>query len=374
MMMRCRRARDLWLVTVTCLAVSGIVPVAMLSQVPIALDSRVVPVQLKSSIILSRIGNIAISTAGHIAVGQPQDGAVLVISPGADGVVLGRRGSGPGEFTQIHAVGWNGSVLWVHDVGSHRLTFLDPTRSRFQESRTLPLGVGPLYPIAVAPGGDVLAMGAVRLSDAAPPRIQRGAGWITQDGRAPGRLVATLPDTRCETEIRGRSLAIPYCQKSLLVAGPDGSWVGVIEPLDGRTFVSSVRVTWYDKKGDRLDILEVSSPRREVPSSELESTLRAVARSFAMSGTDEESLNDIVGGEAVYPLASSAFSTAVGDIWLVQRTNDRWHYTVVARGTAPVKSFSTDISLRLLAANEAAAIGVRAAPDGEETIVRVRLP
>ena len=61
---------------------------------------------------------------GSIYSLHEQDAVVRRWTPdGRPADTLGRRGEGPGEFTDPRALGWHGDSLWVMDGGDYRISF-----------------------------------------------------------------------------------------------------------------------------------------------------------------------------------------------------------------------------------------------------------
>ena len=72
----------------------------------------------------------ALGPDNRLAVSQPQDYSVLLFDlarPDSPVAVLGRRGQGPGEFSEPGGIGWIGKTLWVADRGRPRVEVFDPS-------------------------------------------------------------------------------------------------------------------------------------------------------------------------------------------------------------------------------------------------------
>jgi hypothetical protein len=76
----------------------------------------------------SLLGNFLVSPDGRLAIPLSQDLQWRLYTPlGQRIAVLGRKGSGPGEFQAISAYsGWIGDTLWTADGSLARITFISP--------------------------------------------------------------------------------------------------------------------------------------------------------------------------------------------------------------------------------------------------------
>lgn len=123
--------------------------------------------------LLSRVTAIAAARDSSLYLADPSLGAILNLTPNGDfRRVLGRRGSGPGEFNAPLLVGFHRDTLWAVDPASVRLTLL-PTRG--PGVVTVPLGLSAAtlpdrsrpqarqgLPSAVLPDGNLLIEQPVR--------------------------------------------------------------------------------------------------------------------------------------------------------------------------------------------------------------------
>lgn len=234
---------------------------------------------------LSRVGNVSVGPHGEIAIGQPEDGAVLVFSASGVKRVLGRAGAGPGEFRLPGPVQWVGDTLVVPDRVLGRVTeFSD--QGVLLGSRRLPV----TFPLTTAPDGST-----VRLIDAFPQRVFRGGAYLArsqwristssgdQGGNLHGvvkldangnlqRIVVKESDSYpCEFGKGDRSIPIPFCEPETRSFADDGTWVVYALAVGEKIGNVRVRVTAIDSAGDTVFTRELPVPAR------------ALARAFADS-------------------------------------------------------------------------------------------
>lgn len=228
---------------------------------------------------LSRVGNLSVGPHGEIAIGQPEDGTVLVFSASGAKRVLGRAGEGPGEFRLPGPVQWVGDTLTVPDRVVGRVTEFS-SQGVLLRTRRMPVD----FPLAKDPGGAV-----VRLIDAFPVHIYGDGGYLAvsqwristskshEGGNLHGivkldpngrlqRLVVTESDDRpCDFGTGGHSIPIPFCEPETKAFADDGSWVVYAMAVGRRVSDVGVRVTAIDSAGDTVFTRELAVPARSLP-------------------------------------------------------------------------------------------------------------
>lgn len=106
------------------------------SEIPISRDLRVGSLDGPDG--LTAFSQLLVGPAGEIFIGQPQDGRILVFSPGGERLrEIGRRGAGPGEFQRIVGMGLVGDTLWVYDLTDYRFTYF-ATNGDYRGSESIP--------------------------------------------------------------------------------------------------------------------------------------------------------------------------------------------------------------------------------------------
>lgn len=88
------------------------------------------------NIILDRIQDVAVNSAGELFIADRGEQAVFIISETGRLVDrLGRKGEGPGEFARINALHIGpGDSIYVHDFDRYRLTVFEPEARRYAYS------------------------------------------------------------------------------------------------------------------------------------------------------------------------------------------------------------------------------------------------
>ena len=273
----------------------------MLMPHPLPAQSRVATLLAKRELFispdtadLSRVGNFSVGPHGQIAIGQPEDGTVLVYSASGAKRVLGRTGAGPGEFRLPGPVQWVGDTLVVPDRVLGRVTeFSD--QGVLLGSRRLPVA----FPLARAPDGS-----AVRLIDAFLQRMFRGGAFLalsqwrnsTSSGDQGGNrrgvvkldangnlqriVVKESDDDPCEFGKGGRSIPIPFCEPETRAFADDGTWVVYAFAVGEKIGNVRARVTAIDSAGGTVFTRELPVPARALTRAFADSVL-----AFRMSRT-----------------------------------------------------------------------------------------
>jgi hypothetical protein len=264
----------------------------MLMLHPLPAQSRVATLLAKRELFispdaadLSRVGNLAVGPHGEIAIGQPEDGTVLVFSASGAKRVLGRTGAGPGEFRLPGPVQWVGDTLVVPDRVVGRVTAFSD-QGVLLGSRRLPVD----YPLATTPDG-----ATVRLVDAFLARVYGDGAYLARSqwqirtsngGRnlqgvvkldANGRLqriVAKESDDRpCNFGKGGRSIQIPFCEPETRAFADDGTWIVYALAIGDNIGNVRARVTAIDSAGDTVFTRELPVPARALPRAFADSVL-----------------------------------------------------------------------------------------------------
>jgi hypothetical protein len=188
---------------------------------------------------LSSVGLLAVNSHGVLAVQQPQDGAIRFFAK--DGRPLsriGRKGSGPGEFRALNAMGWLGDTLWIADGVSNRLTLVGangkllrtsplPTSLRASAPGTpVPDYHQPVLKALFADGTLMLTARRLVSAPAGAPAGTRGVEmWtlrVTVDGELL-RVIAQEPIDACFLRGGQAEAILPLCPQPASAAASDGT-------------------------------------------------------------------------------------------------------------------------------------------------------
>lgn len=133
-------------------------------------DSFLLPDSVRA--LLTWVSDLVVDGEGSIYLSDARLPAILNLGPTGDfRRLIGRRGSGPGEFQSVYALGFYRDSLWALDPGQVRLTFF-PLEGR--GASTIPYGIyassrenrGPTsvrgIPTAVLPDGSLLVQETLR--------------------------------------------------------------------------------------------------------------------------------------------------------------------------------------------------------------------
>ncbi len=118
---------------------------------------------------LTRVGYVAVSRSGVIAITQPRDNLVRFFRQDGNPLgTFGRKGEGPGEFRSMRgAMTWKADTLMLGEMSERRITFVSSDRKLVRTTRVAldRLGDGGRYPMpslggsnfgAVLPDGSYL--------------------------------------------------------------------------------------------------------------------------------------------------------------------------------------------------------------------------
>lgn len=266
-----------------------------------------------------RIAGLAVDKRGQVYVADGADHRVLVLSiDGSLTTVIGRPGSGPGEFNRVGSIAIQGSTLLVRDEGNARMQqFQVGAKTTFV--RTVPLlqfhsGIStPIFPLSDGSWYDEAR--AVNRGDGTirPTRVHRSAnGTILRVDTLAVPAGADQGITRIRTEQKGadgrvvgvseRTIQQPFGSRWLRAYGPDGLRADVVT---GRY---DVRI--YDRSEHQLATIRKEPAPVPVTAREIDSTRRELARYGVTAGVSFP--------KAKAPIAAVVWSRD-GQLW-VERT------------------------------------------------------
>jgi hypothetical protein len=212
---------------------------------------------------LSPVGWVAVAPNGTMAVSQPQDGLLRFFDArGTSLGTFGRKGRGPGEFTDPSRSAWIGDTLWVADFSTRRFTLVAPDRTLL---RTVPY----LQSVTVAaPGGETPHITSVFSRSLLSGGRQLATVNLADDSPWPGGRRSTQPFVRIDSagvlqnvvawhpgrapcmvsaRVGGAFMSslIPFCAAPLDDVSSDGARYALAEVVgDGGSYrVSVMRVT-----------------------------------------------------------------------------------------------------------------------------------
>jgi len=143
---------------------------------------------------LSPVVFLAVAPNGTIVVSQPQDGLLRFFDArGTSLGTFGRKGRGPGEFTDLSRSAWIGDTLWVADFSTRRFTLVAPDRTLL---RTVPYLQAVMIP---APGVETPNITSVFARSLLPGGQQLVTVNLADDSPWPGGKRSTQPFVRIDS-------------------------------------------------------------------------------------------------------------------------------------------------------------------------------
>lgn len=244
--------------------------------------------------------------------------------------VVGRRGEGPGEFTQPSAMGTLGAApgdsVWVHDGRLNRFTFLDWDGS-VRSSRPAPFEMGsaeqmeagslPPRPQGLFQDGWVHASPPLP-SDAVARGLIQEASHVAQDpGTGSVEVVATVPvgptsSLAIVADEGGIFTSQPFGDAALHARSPDGSYFLLVDrsaaAAPGPATFRVTRIATVPGEGGTLRgelLLDAEIPYRaaEIPAAEVDRRMEAIGTSLYEAAGARMGLSEAAFGRRV----SSAF-------------------------------------------------------------------
>ena len=340
---------------------------------------------------LTEVQGLAVDSRGHIFVLQHQEQRIRQYD--ADGRFvreIGRRGQGPGEFTNPMFFGIQQDTVWVYDYGSSRIHFVaaggGPTRS-------VPI------PMLVEPGTLGLR-----------PHHRLADGNLVGYVHATARVAATGPtipillldprgeslDTLVRISRRNRVLVLrnaqnpssneivanqPFSDTPIMVAAPDGRRIFVVERWAARDEEAEFAVTSIAPNGDTLWTRRYPFHARRTPETRVDSLVHlwvgvTVPRMWPNPRQAESGVRALLFLPAFLPTITAAVATSNGGIWLrredhVSGTKSRW--TVLDSDGVPAFTVEAPQLLRLFHADNDHAWGVIQDEDAVPYVVRFAL-
>ncbi len=335
----------------------------------------------------SAVGWIAPRRDGAAALLQATDGKFVVITPqGREGVSVGRRGAGPGEFMTLHRAGWVGDTIWVSDPRNTRLSWLIPGRGVVRE-RPIPTAVG--RPRNASGGDKVLSLSTSVLAPLAgsgmilavtPANVPQPA-WlgkvdsasrlvVSVDGE--GRMVrriAEIGSSPCFAPIvvKGQPgvSRIPFCQDPIIDASADGRTViALVHAIAG-----TAELMVYGSDGQMIARRAFPEPGAVISRTAHDSARAAIA-ARPVPGIADWARRTLRMPER-HPAWRDVVVGTDGTIWLERGSPDaqrEWH--LFDRELRPLGSVKIPLNVAIRAGHRSALWGVRVEEDGLESLIR----
>jgi len=292
---------------------------------------------------LTRVNDLVVDPDGSVYLADAGLAAILELGPQGDfRRTIGRRGSGPGEFHSVFAVGFYRDSLWALDPGQVRLTFF-PLKGPVSApgAATIPFGIYAMssgitrpqavsgVPTAVLPDGSLLV--EERQSDSARRPVQ---GLLLRTRRS-----LEIVDTLARMTINHSEMVFTYRDGETHLGQPFGDDPIYAASADGQTVLtvdreasrsqreSTFRVTLW-RGGTPLPLTRViryrpSRLRREVVEQAMRSLLADLEG--ARTPVTADSIRRQLFRPDYFPPVESARVARDGSIWLRVRFADGPH-------------------------------------------------
>lgn len=342
---------------------------------------------------LSRVGYMAVMPSGAIVVTQPEEDHLRVFGDGKPRIV-GRKGGGPGEFSNLTRIGQFADSLWVLDPGQARVTIFD---RRLETWRTMPdppaVPVEPdsadprvrstdLYVNALLPDGMLRA--SVAFQRSMPPAWAQGAPegsrfyWAVDPEGHLHRQLASLPSDDCwltkSTGTGSAAVLIPFCQTQLTTALDGSTDLGILlapPPKDDRATYRVVVIGW---RGDSLIDRQFRYSPVPIPQRVADSALDARRRLDPGQSPQIRELNAALIVPAHYPPIHRILLGRDGTVWLEEHATEPGHHWLELDPTGrPAGRVTVAANVKVLAAEHGTLWGTEEDADGLLGIVRFRL-
>lgn len=234
---------------------------------------------------ITEIGPTALTEAGDLVLGDPDELTIVVVTPEGRVSRFGRSGEGPGEFRNIREVSIHGGLIWVTDNGLHRFSGFTAA-GKYVKSLSYPLFSSfpdqtkvLAWPVVMTSPTRLLMHVAVLSS--ASTRYVNGMGGLAF--QAPEGTwadeVAWIRDTSpCMNEASRRGEAgpafnRPFCSNPLVGVSSNGIGALIIEPDsvtgENATFTLSV----HDLRKHTISATRIGYVPRAVRASDREGLL-----------------------------------------------------------------------------------------------------
>ena len=216
-----------------------------------------------------RVGRVAPGRNGRLAWSDGRRGQFLLRDSSGRTRLIGREGSGPGEFRSVFRMGWVGDTLWAADFPEPRVQFFSDTGLLLHAVTAMSLAAW-----QGRPDGRLVGIAAVPASRLAVP-----LPWVVlahRSGTTTSDTVAVFPQVSSEPimlPIGGQEFATlhPLLPQTVVASDPAGSRFCAVIP----TAADAVRVWCVDDHGGSILDRELPLARRPVTDSLYEAVVAA---------------------------------------------------------------------------------------------------
>jgi hypothetical protein len=365
------------------LVLPGFMPAQSVPELKLTRDLRIDAADNE----LTPISFMGVAPNGTIAFQQNQDGTVRFFDArGASLGTFGRKGQGPGEFTNAGRMGWLGDTLIVSDIGTRRFTLISADRKLVKTVPWVQSVTAPGAPSGVAPQrvgqarfpyADGSQLGYSGFSDETPVPAWLGGGkpatvYLRLDANGGlQEVLGRLPTTAaCSVALNtggGFELSrIPFCPLPMDDVAPDGSRLLFAYVEQG---AQDYHVVAIRSDGDTTFARSIAYRPQPIPRSVRDSVASAAARSPMPS---RRATADRI--PEAYPPLSRLLAGRDGTTWLELFTpsGDRTWLVLDAQGTLAGR-LTVPRNIDLKVASRDVIWATETDDDGLQHIVRYRV-
>ena len=308
-----------------------------------------------------RFGDVAEGSDGRLAWTDGRPGQFLLRDARGIERVVGRRGSGPGEFNSVGQLGWLGDTVWVSDGRLPRVTFFSDTGRLIRVATAMPT-------VSWIPRPDGRLVGIVwpQLGTMFTPWIvtSQRAGDLARDTikalRNPAVEHFALPPANAMNPQ-------PFAFRAIATSTPDGSRFCNASP-DG----DETRIECVDDRGRTLLETTLKLNPRPLTDAVYDSMIAVFGRG---QGRTKEMVRDLIKRPRNLPPVMNIMLDNSGEIWLRRshsyEAGSRWT-RIRSNG-----SIRDDVEIpqryRVMRTDGAAVWAAAADSDGLETLYRCRV-
>lgn len=310
-----------------------------------------------------RIGDVAPGRAGRLAWTDGRPGQFLLRDAVGRVRVVGRLGSGPGEFQAFGAMGWLGDTVWVGDARLPRVQFFSDTgRLLGVITAITPAGWG-LRPNARLVGFSRRLLAAdlphTLLSfDAGATRIDTLASFPVPTGQ---RIALPMGD-------REVTNAHPLLATTQVAASPDHSrFCGAIP-----TGTLAVRLRCVNDRGHILLDRELSLPPRPLTDAVYDEVIALFAQG---PGRSPSTIRNRISRPRTLPPVFEILINSTGEIWLSRshRVEPRTDWLRLRADGSVYDSLSVPANQRILHLQSDTAWVTTSDSDGLQSLLRCQI-
>lgn len=210
---------------------------------------------------LTPVGSLTVDEDGNVYVAQPQGARVRVYNAQGEHLRdIGRRGSDPGQFDRVYAVGFVADSLYAIDLGLRRITYFSSDGEVLRTHDMEPPPSNPPFfpgmPFAVFPDGS-MAIGTAFPATISSEDLRRVPQLLLAPTGEEIDTVAWIAYERTgrRADLGGRAISVgsPLSDDAFAIFSQDGSRIATVNrPAAARADGATFSLTLSDGSGDTV--------------------------------------------------------------------------------------------------------------------------